>query len=323
MKNTSKKIAATLLTATMMVAGALAVSADEAWPNGDVTVYVPANPGGSSDMIARLDTDAMSKITGANFVVVNDTTGANSVAYETVRNADPDGQTLMIYHGGMCTQFASGQYDHSLDEFDVVGGLTTSDEIGYGIYVNGKSEFETLDDLVAYAKENPNKLTAAVETNNMDHLIEGLFAKQFGIELNVVSGGSNTEKLPLLMGGNVDICFFTPAGNADYVTSGDLKCLASFGSVRSDLLPEVPTLTELGQEPILLPIFFFMAGPKGMSDEVKASIDSVIEQISTDEQIQEAVTSYGMQWSYLPIDEVVENAHEMQALYVEAFSLIH
>ncbi len=320
MKKNMKAMAVSMIAAA--IAAGMTFAASAAWPDGDVTVYVPANPGGSSDMIARLDTDAMSKITGANFVVVNDTTGANSVAYETVRSADPDGQTLLIYHGGMCTQYASGQYDHSLDEFDVLGGLTTSDTIGYGIYVSGKSEFETLDDLVAYAKENPNKLTAAIETNNMDHLIEGMFAKQFGIELNVVSGGSNTEKLPLLMGGNVDICFFTPAGNADYVASGDLKCLASFGSERSELLPDVPTLTELGEEPILLPIFFFIAGPKGMSDEVKADVDAVIEQISADEKIQEAVTSYGMQWTYEPLEQVIENAHEMQAAYVEAFSLI-
>ncbi len=294
-----------------------------AWPKGDVTVYVPANAGGSSDTIARLYTEKLKSITGANFVVVNDTTGANSVAYEKVRSAKADGQTLMVYHGGLCTQYASGQYAHSLDEFTVLGNLTTADSIGYGIWVSGKSDFQTLDDLVNYAKDHPGELVAGVETNNTDHLLEVMFEEQFGVDMSVVSAGSNAEKLPLLMGGDLDVCFFTPTGVSDYHTSGDLRCLALFGSTKSDLLPDVPPLTELGYEPIMLPLFFFLAGPADMPADVCAAIDEVIKEAAGDETIVKQITTMGMEMTgYVPQADSQQQAHDMQQSYTTAYGLM-
>lgn len=298
-------------------------SSKSAWPSGDVTIYVPANAGGGTDTLARLYAEKYKELTGANFIIVNDTTGANSVAYETVRTAKPDGLTLMAYHGGICTQYASGQYAHSLDEFDVVATQTTPDNIGYGIWVSGKSDFQTFDDLLTYAKAHPGELVAGIETNSTDHLLEVLFEEQFDVKLAVVSAGSNAEKLPLLMGGNLDICFFTQTGTADYHNSGDLKCLAFLGSDKADLLPDVPTFADLGYEPILLPLFAFLAGPQGMPDDVCNAIDAVTKSALSDEKLVNQVIEmgYGMD-GYVSLDETRESAHNMQSSYVEAYALM-
>lgn len=294
-----------------------------AWPTGDVTVYVPAGAGGGTDTLTRLYTEKLKAITGKNFIIVNDTTGANSVAYETVRNAKPDGLTLLSYHGGICAQHASGQYAHSLDEFNVVASQSTPDNIGYGIWVSGKSQFQTFDELVAYAKEHPGELVAGIETNNTDHMLEAMLANQFGIELAVVSAGSNAEKLPLLMGGNLDICFFNPTGTSDYHTSGDLRCLALFGTEPSPLLEGVPTFKELGYEPLLIPMFAFFAGPKDMSDEVCNAIDAAMQEVLKDEAIVKQVVTmgYGMD-DYVSLDDTRAAAHSMQAAYSEANDLL-
>lgn len=298
-------------------------SSGSVWPSGDVTVYVPANAGGSSDTIARLYAEKFKSTTGANFIIVNDTTGANSVAYETVRTAKPDGLTLMAYHGGLCTQHASGQYAHSLDEFTVLGNMTTADNTGYGIWVSGKSDFQTFDDLISYAKDHPGELVAGVETNNTDHLLEVMFEDQFGVDLAVVSAGSNAEKLPLLMGGNLDVCFFAPGGVTDYHTSGDLRCLAFFGSARTDLLPDVPCMTDLNYEPIMLPLFFFLAGPADMPDEVCAAINEVMKEAAADETILNQITTMGMEMAEsLSVEAVQQQAHDMQQNYLTAYELM-
>lgn len=296
---------------------------ESAWPSGDVTLYVPANAGGGTDTLARLYAEKYKELTGANFIIVNDTTGANSVAYETVRTAKPDGLTLMAYHGGICTQYASGQYAHSLDEFDVVATQTTPDNIGYGIWVSGKSDFQTFDDLLTYAKNHPGELVAGVETNSTDHLLEAMFEEQFDVDLSVVSAGSNAEKLPLLMGGNLDICFFSQTGTADYHESGDLKCLAFFGSQKADLLPDVPTFADLGYDPILLPLFAFLAGPQGMPEDVCAAIDAVNKEVLGDEKMRNQIITmgYGMD-GYVSLDETRENAHDMQQSYITAYELM-
>lgn len=293
------------------------------WPDGDVTIYVTAGAGGSSDTIVRQFVERMKKITGQNIIVVNDTTGGNSVAYETVRNAKPDGLTLLGYHGGLCVQYASGQYSHSLDEFTVVGSLTSSDRIGYGIFVNGKSEFNTWDDFVQYAKAHPNELTVGVETNNADHLLEILLEQRFGYQLSIVSAGSNAEKIPLLMGGNLDVCLLSPSGVTDYVASGDLKCLCLFGEeTLDDLMPGVPCFKDMGEDPELLSMFFYLAGPAGIPDEIAESINSVLEEISHDDTIYDVMSNYAMNWTWEPLEDVRAHAHEMQQQYVDAYALL-
>ena len=295
-----------------------------AWPTGDVTVYVPAGAGGGTDTLTRLYTERLKAITGANFIVVNDTTGANSVAYETVRNAKPDGLTLMSYHGGICAQYASGQYAHSLDEFTVLGSQTTPDNVGYGIWVSGKSDFQTFDDLISYAKDHPGELVAGVEVNNTDHMLEAMLAKQFGIEMAVVSAGSNAEKIPLLMGGNLDVCFFNPVGTSDYHTSGDLRCLAILGSDSTPLLEGVPTFTELGYEPLLIPMFAFFAGPQGMSDDVCKAIDDAMREVLSDQSFVDQVVTmgYGMD-GYVTLEDTQAAAHLMQSANTEGYSILN
>ena len=319
MKN--RRLVLCILTLVLMLTSCVSL-ADAVWPKGDVTFYVPAGAGGSTDTIARQFAERMKAITGKNFIVVNDTTGANSVAYEMVRNAKADGSTLMVYHGGICSQYASGQYSHSLDEFTVISGLTTADQFGYGLWVDGDAQWNTFDDFIAYAKDHPNELVCGVDTNNTCHMLANMLMERFGVQLRLVSAGSNAEKLPLLMGGNIDVTPLNPAGLTDYHNSGELKCLALFGSVRSELMPDVPCFAELGYETMMLPMFMFIAGPANIPQEIVDAIDDVVEEISKDESIYQVFANYGMDWTYAPTSEVQANAAEMQANYVEAFSLM-
>ncbi|MCD8362717.1 MAG: tripartite tricarboxylate transporter substrate binding protein [Lachnospiraceae bacterium] len=293
---------------------------EAAWPSDDVTIYVPAGAGGSSDTLVRQYAERMEEITGRNFIIVNDTTGANSVAYETVRNAEPDGLTLLAYHGGMCLQYASGQYDHSLDEFTVLGNLTSDDLAGCGVWVPADSPFNTFEELIAYAKEHPGELKAGVETNNLDHLIAAIIQERFDVEFSIVSAGSNAEKIPLLMGNNLDVCFLSPAGVADYQTSGDLKCLIMLGEGRTDLLPEVPALVESGEDSITLSVFFFLAGPADIPEDICQAVDQVIAEISEDDSIYEVLDTYGLEWIYSSQEDAQEAASKMQQAYIEAYA---
>lgn len=292
-----------------------------AWPQGDITVYVPAGAGGASDVVARMITNAAEKVVNTNFVVVNDTTGANSVAYEAVRTAKPDGSTLMLYHSGMCSQCASGQYNHKVGEFTILGTLTDGDPSGCGLYVNGDSPFNTLEDFINYAKENPGKLTGGVEVNNLDDLLTGMMAEEFGIELNKVSAGSNAEKIPLLLGNNLDFILLAAPAGRDYVESGDFKCLAAFGSARSPLLPEVPCFAELGYKPLTLDVRFFLLGPADMPAEVCAAIDEMLQQINKDQTVIDGMSQMDLTWTYQTQEEAKAAVLAIQESYDAAFAI--
>lgn len=299
--------------------------ADSQWPSKDVTIIVPANAGGGTDMVARLIAASMEDYTGKNFIIVNDTTGGNTVAYETVRNSNPDGLTLLLYHANICSQIATGQYDHDLNSFKIIGNCNDAEKFGMGLYVNGKSEFDSFDELLDYAKENPGKLVCGIESNGQDHYTAIMMMKELGFEVTTVSAGSNTEKIPLLMGENIDLCFLQPTTVNDYVSSGDIKCLAICGSERTSLMPDVPTLREMGYDWDCLNLLsnMFIAGPAGVPDDICSDIYDALKHANEDETVQSGLKQLDMSWELEPTEEVRNQFDAKMATYEEVYKLVN
>ena len=266
-----------------------------------------------------------SKITGTNFVIVNDTTGGGTVAFETIRNADPDGLNLLFYHTGMCSMIGSGKYDHGMDEFRVIDFVTDADKIGSGLFVNPDLGFETFDDFIQYAKEHPGELVGGCEINGADHAYITLLNDQFGIETTPVHAGSNAEKLPLVMGGSIDFIFCPPPGLTDYVKSGDLQVLCFAGSERHPELPDVPTLVDLGYEEINVPVILFMAAPAGLPDEIYEAIHELVVQLHEEGAYAEGIANTGYTFvDEMPAEDVMlEMLYGQEADYIKAFELIN
>lgn len=135
--------------------GASAAEGDaskSSWPSGTVQLYVPASAGGGTDMIARVFAKGMSDATGANFVVINDATGGGTVALETVRNSKPDALNLYLGHTGQCGMMATGQYNYTYDDFQMLGTITVPGTETNCIVVNKNVEANTLEEFIEAAK---------------------------------------------------------------------------------------------------------------------------------------------------------------------------
>ncbi len=94
------KIVAAFLVVCCMLTACFGAFAESNWPQKDVQIIVPANAGGGTDIVARIVAAYLAEATGKNFTVVNQSSGSGLVAYETVRNAKPDGSTLLFWHTG-------------------------------------------------------------------------------------------------------------------------------------------------------------------------------------------------------------------------------
>lgn len=300
-----KKLLAILLVSILSLSclSALGEASASNWPAGNITLLVPASPGGGTDMIARIFSQAMTEITGKSFVVVNDNSGAGTVVSEKIRNSKPDTNELLFTNTGMTRSIADGTYPHPFTEFTVLGCVTTQGRETGGIWVKSDSPFKTLSDLVEYGKTNP--LMSGV--NGVGGMAtQVLFDNQVGIDTIMVDAGSDADRITSLMGGNIDTCFLNTVSAKAYAESGDLRCLVILGAERSEFLPDVPTMIEEGYEAVYPGMYILLCGAPGMDPNDVARISEYLKEACANEGLQESYRKMGIEWEYKTPEETLE-----------------
>lgn len=307
-------------------------SGESNWPTDTVTMYVPATAGGGTDVMGRLFADAMKDVNGANYIIVNDTSGNGTVPCETVRNAKPDGLNLLMYHSAMLSAFATGNYDHGIEDFQVLGLFVTPnmDVASNGIYVPKDSPFNTFEELVEYAKANPGELVNGVQNAGNAHFMGCLMEEGIGYKTTFVDAGANVDRITALMGGQLDMSLIPSMTAAAYVESGDLKCLCTIGSAagcdRDPNHPDIPTLGEVNKEWdesfTRLDLICFVAGPKGMSQADIDEIHRVIKGAVESSTVQDGYAKMGTVVEYKTVEEATQWLNDIQAAMMEAAPMV-
>lgn len=247
-----------------------------AWPTGDVKIVVPNAAGGSSDMAARLFAGYVSKESGKNVVVVNETGGSNTVGFETVRNAKPDGSTLLSFHSSALLNYFSGKISYSImDEsaYTFVNFIYEPMETSVNcVAVSANSPYMTMEDLLDAARANSGTITCGDGYGSSAAVTCGQIELAANVKFKHVDAPDTTTRITNIIGGQID---WAPIGYANaqpYVESGDIRLLAMDGSIDFD--ENVPTLESLGYKDVAFPTYGFVAGPAGMDQAVIDSIDA-------------------------------------------------
>lgn len=237
-----------------------------------VNVYVPAKAGGGTDVMARALANQISKVSGSNFVIINNSDGNGVVAFETIRNAKPDGKNIMQFHSTMILMTAMGKYKYNvINDFTVIGVAVNPVESGYVLLISPNAPYTNLKEFIDYAKKNPNRLLVGVQTGGSTHVMAGMLQNATGIKLKMVEAGSDTEKLTALAGGNIDAAFVNANQAKQYIEAGKLKALGVVSSdekgIRTSILPDIPTFIEQGIN-VTFTTMNFILGPKGMNKDL-------------------------------------------------------
>ena len=316
-----KKILAILLASILCLScvSALGEASASNWPAGNITLDVPASPGGGTDMIARMFAQAMTEITGKNFVVVNDNSGGGTVVSEKIRNGKADGNELLFTNTGMTRLIADGTYPHPFSEFTVLGCVTTQGKETGGIWVKADSQFQTLSDLVEFGKTN-GLLAGVNGTGGMATQV--LFDNQVGIDTIMVDAGPDADRITALMGGNINVCFLNTISAKAYAESGDLRCLVILGSERSDFLPDVPTMIEEGYEAVYPGMYILLCGAPGMDPNDVAKISETLKAASENEALKEGYAKMGVVWEFKTPEETLEIVEKCQEDSNAAYQLL-
>ena len=248
MISNSTKLAATAVASTMVFAPVAAGASPLG--NDPIRLVIPFGPGGGSDITARVLSATAPEFCGPRIDVVSMSGAAGLEAVNFVRNAAPNGHTLLVTdYGPIVTSGFVDNVDWSHDDWQPVMNFT---EWLPTVYTRPDHPIQSIDDWVTAATETPAAITFGhASPLGLVHLPLILFEMETGLEnIHVpTSGGGETRSL--IMGGHIDLGMTLPPSIASEVASGELTALGVFSEERSSVLPDTPTFREAGYDVVL------------------------------------------------------------------------
>src|SRR5262245_36422358 len=215
------------------------------YPARPVRIIVGFPSGGPSDIVARLIGQWLSERLGQPFIIENRPGATGNIGTEAVTRAPADGHTLLLV---VPANAISVTLYYKLN-FNFIRDTTPVAGISHGplvMEVNPTVAAQTVPEFIAYAKANPGKINFASPGNGaVIHLCGELFKMMTGVNMvHVPYRGNNAPALTDLLGGQVQVMFADTLSSIEHLRAGKLRALAVTTAMRSDVLPEIPTVSE-------------------------------------------------------------------------------
>jgi tripartite-type tricarboxylate transporter receptor subunit TctC len=266
-----------------------------AWPDKTVTIVVPFPPGGSTDLIARTLQPKLQEKFGGTFVVENKAGATGTIGAAQVVRSAPDGHTLFVSSLGpfvIAPHLTKVTYDATKD----LDYITVAVQAPNVLVVPAASPHKSMADVLAFQKANPGKMTFASSGNgSSDHLTAELYWQQTGTSGVHVPYKGGGPVMTDLLGNQVDSSFMNINTAMPQITAGKLRALSITSAQRSPLLPNVPTLDELGIKDANVNSWQAVAGPKGMPADLKAKLQAAIKEALNDPAIKPKLLDLGFE----------------------------
>ena len=256
-----------------VLAGALlfAAQAFAQYPNKSIRVVVPFPAGSATDTITRILGASVSAAVGQTLVVDNKVGADGAIAAADVAKAAPDGYTLLMATNSPMAAVPALKKN---PPYDPVADFTPITDIGrytFFLYVNAGLPIKSFQELVAYAKANPGKLNYA--TGNTTGIVS--FAQMnalAGMIMTHVPYKGEPQGITDLVGGRVQVMWATPTTGLAQVKDGKLRAVATNLKARSRLLPDAPTMAEVGIPQYSVTSWAALYGPARMPRELQQRI---------------------------------------------------
>lgn len=273
-----------LAVVSMLWGSSRLASAQAPYPSRPVTIVVPTPAGGPSDTAARLLARALSAAWAQPVVVENRTGAGGAIAAQSVMGAPPDGYTLLWAQASM----AGLPFLHKAAPYKALSELTPVSNVlsfGYALFVNSALPVQNFTELVAYGRAHPDQLHFATGTSG-EYMVAAHVLAAMGVKARHVPYKGSAQLMPDLIGGQVHMNFGPILSGLQHVKAGRLRMLATALPQRSALLPDVPTLAELGVPPATLPTWNALFAPAGAPQSIADKAAAAVAQALQDPAVQ-------------------------------------
>jgi tripartite-type tricarboxylate transporter receptor subunit TctC len=283
------------LAACAALAFAVTAPAFAAWPDKPVTLIVPWAPGGSTDILARMLSEHLTKDLGQPFIVENKAGASGNIGSNMVAKAKPDGYTLLV--GSMSTH-AMNQSLYTTMPFNGVDDFTPISLLAYvtnTMVTNPSVPANNVKEFIAYCKAHPGQINyASAGPGSTNHLSAALFEKATGCKMTHVPYKGGAPAVLDTVAGQTQLLFSAGTQTLPHVKAGKLKLLAVTESKRSALLPNVPTVAETvpGYE---LAVWYGFFGPKDLPTEIVKRLNTEINHVMALPDVREKMGAMGVE----------------------------
>ena len=282
-----------LLVAAAIAVGIGAPASAQDYPTRPVRVVIAFSPAGAIDILGRLIADKLSQIWGQQVIVENRPGGSGNIGAAAASTAPSDGYTL---HFGAQTLAVNVTLSPTtafdpVTSFEPIMLVSTSQEV---FQVSTVTPYKSVQDVIDYAKANPGKLNYySVGIGSTSHLSTVLFMDVTGTRMQHVPYSQMAQGITDVLTGRTEINFGPMGSSIGNIREGKMRALALTGPVRSTLLPEVPTLTELGIKMGEESSWYAFFAPKGTPRPVIDKINRDLEKVLALPEMKERGTQLG------------------------------
>jgi tripartite-type tricarboxylate transporter receptor subunit TctC len=251
--------------AALAHAWSIDAGAQSNFPMRPVRLVNPYAPGGSVDLVSRAVAQGLTQAWGQQVIVDNRPGAGTQIGTEIVVRADPDGYTMLCNSAAIAilpAVYSNMRFDPVRDLYPIVEVSTSSPLLAVHPGVAAKS----VKELIALAKSQPGKITAAVSgIGSTTHLSTELFQMRGQVKLLIVPYKGGAPAIADLLGGQVDMFFNSASVYLPHMKTGRLRVLATAGAKRADFAPDIPTVAESALPGFEVSNWFAIYGPRGLS----------------------------------------------------------
>lgn len=290
-----------VLLVVVLTIGSIGFAKDKgAYPSQPIQFIVPYAPGGSSDVQARAIAKFWTKYSSQPLVVVNKPGGGGVIGTEYVVRAKPDGYTIMFAYGSgseiVMPHLQKMPYD-PLNDLAIVCRMSIHPVC---VVTRKESEFNSLTELIDWAKKNNQPITAAASTKyGACDIALAAIGTVTGVKMTIVPFKGSAESITAVVGGHTMIGAGHPADIASQLRSGNLKPLAIALDQRSPSVPTVPTLLEQGINLVTWGSVKGVAAPKKTPSKIIKYLETTMKKVSDDPEYQKTCDEIACSNDYL------------------------
>ncbi len=291
----------------------LTVSAADKYPSKPIQAIIPASPGGDTDLYCRILSPALSKALGKQLVVVNVSGGGGSTGTNRVKDAAPDGYTVLFFHNSALLNSVFGVTKYTVTRDFDMAAVAVVDTTNC-MTVNAESRFKSLKEMAAEIKAKPNTVIFAGETGAYVYMMGVMFEKAAGGKFKMVDVGANAQKIAAMVGNQIDASMLPGSLIKGFLQSKKFRGLAMMSEKRHPSFPDIPTFKEMGFNLVDSKSYYF-AFPKGTPKDVIKTFNAALQKALKDPETVKKMNENYLSPSGIETDKAVAYLDNLQKNY--------
>ncbi|KJS81567.1 MAG: hypothetical protein JM58_16600 [Peptococcaceae bacterium BICA1-8] len=283
------------------------------YPERPITLIIPFDPGGASDIVARKLSSIAEKHLPQGITIVNKPGGASAVGIAELHETKPDGYTILAALSTIVTHKILGNLPYNHEDFDVVCAYNFDPG---ALAVNKDRPWQTIEEFIEYGKKNPGELKVGTSApGGLWNVGTLAIENATGVKFNIIaSGGGVAEPAKQAAGGHIDAVVGSPNELLAHVEGGNLRLLAVTSPERIEAFPDVPTFKELGYDAEVSGTRAIIA-PKGTPKEVLDVLQTAFAAAANDSEYKDFLKSMGSGSLYLNSEDASKHYSDQVAIF--------